>query len=284
MKSIILLSTLTLTALSLPVPDVQVASEANITISTNGTTQTTTSTNLTAAQSQSLSASTSSGINALLAKVGQLPIVGLTVNALSDVIKTAEAALATTLNIDTSEDAANGCTAMTVIFARGTTEPGNVGVLTGPEFFDALTDMLGKNAVSVQGVDYGASIEGFLEGGDPQGSQTMANLITQTFSKCPNTNIVMSGYSQGGQLVHNAANILPAKTMVQVSSVIIFGDPDNGKAVTNVAASKTLVICHAGDNICAGGDLILLPHLTYSHNAEQAATFAAARAGMGLGN
>jgi cutinase len=33
--------------------------------------------------------------------------------------------------------------------------------------------MLGKNAVDVQGVDYSASIEGLLEGGDVQGSQTM---------------------------------------------------------------------------------------------------------------
>jgi hypothetical protein len=40
-------------------------------------------------------------------------------------------------------------------------------------FFDALTAMLGKNAVDVQGIDYSASIEGLLEGGDAQGSQTM---------------------------------------------------------------------------------------------------------------
>lgn len=35
----------------------------------------------------------------------------------------------------------------------------------------------------------------------------------------------MSGYSQGGQLVHNAAKLLPAETMKAVSSVVIFGDP-----------------------------------------------------------
>lgn len=35
----------------------------------------------------------------------------------------------------------------------------------------------------------------------------------------------MSGYSQGGQLVHNAAKILPASTMAKVNSVVIFGDP-----------------------------------------------------------
>jgi hypothetical protein len=41
-------------------------------------------------------------------------------------------------------------------------------------------------------------------------------------------------------------------------------DPDNGKAVGSIPSSKVLVICHAGDNICQGGDLILAPHLTVS--------------------
>ncbi|KAH8667578.1 cutA, cutinase A [Tricladium varicosporioides] len=173
---------------------------------------------------------------------------------------------------------------MTVVFARGTTEPGNVGLLAGPEFFDALTDMLGAKNVDVVGVEYGATIEGFLQGGDKQGSALMASLVSSTLKSCPNTKLVMSGYSQGGQLVHNAAALLPSSTMAQVSSVVIFGDPLNGKPVVGASAGKTLIVCHKGDNICDGGDLILLEHLTYSQNAQQAATFAAARAGMGLGN
>jgi len=89
----------------------------------------------------------------------------------------------------------------------------------------------------------------------------------------------MSGYSQGGQLVHNAAKLLPADTMAKVSSVVIFGDPNNGKPVTGASASKTLIICHAGDNICDGGSVILLPHITYAENADQAASFVIAKAG-----
>jgi len=107
-------------------------------------------------------------------------------------------------------------------------------------------------------------------------------MIQTTMAKCPNTKIVMSGYSQGGQLVHNAAKLLPAKTMAAVSSVVIFGDPDNGQAVAGASAGKTMVICHAGDNICHHGDLILLPHLIYSENAVQAATFATAQAGLAI--
>lgn len=115
----------------------------------------------------------SSPINGLLAALVGSPIIGADVTAISGALTTFEAGLATTLNVDTTQNGGSGCVAMTVIFARGTTEPGNVGLVAGPPFFDALTAMLGNNAVDVQGVDYPSSIEGFLEGGDPQGSQTM---------------------------------------------------------------------------------------------------------------
>jgi len=50
-------------------------------------------------------------------------------------------------------------------------------------------------------------------------------MVADTMKACPNTKMVMAGYSQGGQLVHNAAQLLPAATMAKVSSVVIFGDP-----------------------------------------------------------
>jgi cutinase len=108
----------------------------------------------------------------------------------------------------------------------------------------------------------------------------------------------MAGYSQGGQLVHNAAAMLDSTTSSKVAGAVIFGDPskqnpspphtedtnrtnqganrrtDNGKPVQGI--SNTKVICHTGDNICAGGDLILAPHLTYGADANTAAAFAAA--------
>ncbi len=76
--------------------------------------------------------------------------------------------------------------------------------------------------------------------------------------------------------------LLPASTMAQVSSVVIFGDPgklsllflppakqlsnsvpDFGEAVVGAASSKTKVICHIDDNICQHGDLVLFAHRTY---------------------
>ncbi|KAK4546319.1 hypothetical protein LTR36_001996 [Oleoguttula mirabilis] len=172
------------------------------------------------------------------------------------------------------------CRAITILFARGTSEAGNVGSLAGPPFFQAAVNMVGSADVAVQGVAYGATIAEFLEGGDPAGSATLATLVGTAQSQCPNTKLVLSGYSQGGELVHKAAAMLSASETSFVNSVVIFGDPDNGKPVGSIPSSKVLIICHVGDDICLGGDLVLAPHLTYSINAQQAASFVVSEAGL----
>lgn len=52
-----------------------------------------------------------------------------------------------------------------------------------------------------------------------------ATQIVTAFKTCPNTKLIASGYSQGGQLVHNALATLPAATAAWISKVVIFGDP-----------------------------------------------------------
>jgi cutinase len=95
----------------------------------------------------------------------------------------------------TRNDLVNGvCAPVTVIFARGTLELGNVGSLAGPPFFNALADIIGSNNLAVQGVNYGATIAGYLEGGDPAGATTLASLVNLAVSQCPSTQIVLSGY------------------------------------------------------------------------------------------
>ena len=78
----------------------------------------------------------------------------------------------------------NGCKQVLVIFARGTTEAGNVGSIAGPPFFGALKTSVGAGNVAVQGVDYPADVAGFLAGGDRAGSATMASLVNQAISQC----------------------------------------------------------------------------------------------------
>jgi cutinase len=89
-----------------------------------------------------------------------------------------------------------GCKAMTVLFARGTTELGNMGTVAGPPFVSAIGAMMGgAGGVAVQGIEYPADIPGFLVGGDKAGSALMAKMVGQVRAKCPDTALVMAGYS-----------------------------------------------------------------------------------------
>ena len=124
------------------------------------------------------------------------------------------------LSSDTENQLTDGtaCRDMTIIFARGTFETGNVGTYAGPQFFQAVANLTGESKFAVQGVEYPADTHGFFAGGDPTGSQTMANLVAQAQTQCPDTKVVMSGYSQGGQLVHNAAKLLNSTQSDNINS------------------------------------------------------------------
>lgn len=66
--------------------------------------------------------------------------------------------------------------------------------------------------------------------------------------------------------------------MAKVSAAVLFGDPLKNTGVVGMDVDKTLTICNVGDDICLGGDLILIPHLTYSFNATVAAQFSVEQA------
>ncbi|KAK7041726.1 hypothetical protein VNI00_009015 [Paramarasmius palmivorus] len=167
------------------------------------------------------------------------------------------------------------CADVMVFFARGTTEVPPIGAVVGPPFATALAAQLAVRGTSLsfRGVDYPAVIAGYLAGGDPLGSRRMAADITNAANACPNAKIVSSGYSQGGQLVHNSAALLSPEVAARVSAVVIFGDPKSRQRVPNIDTSKVKVFCNFGDNICDGGVLILPPHLTYGTDATDAARF-----------
>lgn len=120
------------------------------------------------------------------------------------------------------------CRRVTVIYARGTIELGNVGSITGPPFFDALEALLGEENVGVQGVDYPATIGGYLKGGDEGGAQRLADLTKQAVSQCPDTQIVLSGYSQGAQLVHLGEAQMAPETAARVAAVVSLMSTDVG--------------------------------------------------------
>lgn len=52
--------------------------------------------------------------------------------------------------------------------------------------------------------------------------------------------------------MHNAAAKLTASVAARVSSVVMFGDPDDGEDLANGLQSKSLTICHDGELWCWG--------------------------------
>ncbi|KAF8214990.1 cutinase, partial [Mycena galopus ATCC 62051] len=139
----------------------------------------------------------------------------------------------------------------------GTLESPSIGIIVGPPLEGNLQSALGAKTLTFAGVDYPADIAGFLEGGDPAGSKTMAQDTSAS--------VLSSGYSQGGQLVHDSAKMFSASVLSHIEAAVIFmsmsqtdyikehrqqGDLDNGEPVQGVPAGNTDVIDHSGDDIC----------------------------------
>lgn len=74
---------------------------------------------------------------------------------------------------DTQNGLSGPCKPLTIIFARGSGETGNVGTATGPPFFQAVAKRVGAANMAVQGVEYGAAFLSVLSGGDAAGSAKM---------------------------------------------------------------------------------------------------------------
>lgn len=103
-------------------------------------------------------------LNQLLKIISSLPEGEEALDAVGKVLTPLQQLLADALDIDTTRDDVTQsapCSDISVIFSRGTTEPGNVGLVTGPPFFDALSEQLGNISLTVQGVEYPATFAGF---------------------------------------------------------------------------------------------------------------------------
>ncbi len=138
-----------------------------------------------------------SALPAALPKAEALPEAEPTLTGLEDLqeLQTRDLAIRA-LGDATQNDLTNGspCKDITIIFARGTTEDGNVGTSTGPPFFEALGRAIGASRVAVQGVNYAADVDGFFAGGDRDGSILMAQLAERARTQCPMTKLVLGGY------------------------------------------------------------------------------------------
>ncbi|KIJ31995.1 carbohydrate esterase family 5 protein [Sphaerobolus stellatus SS14] len=125
------------------------------------------------------------------------------------------------------------CFNVTVVFAHGTSETAPIGSVVGPPFQAALQTALGSKPLNFIGITYAADVAAFGAGEDAAGLATLAADVASQASACPNTKIVVSGYS----------------VQSRVNAIIMFGDPDNGQALPGVLNSRELIICAAGDDI-----------------------------------
>ena len=93
--------------------------------------------------------------------------------------------------------AAETCPDVEVVFARGTAEPAGVGSV-GQGFVDALRAEVPNRTVSVYAVNYPASYD-FLKAAD--GANDASAHVQATAAACPNTSIVLGGFSQGAAVI-----------------------------------------------------------------------------------
>jgi cutinase len=180
---------------------------------------------------------------------------------------------------------ADPCPNSEVVFARGTGEPAGLGGV-GQAFVDALQSQLPGQSIGVYPVNYPATndyVNSALAGASDAGAH-----VQNTLATCPNTKVVLGGYSQGAGVMDLVSNELPPQTADHVAAVALFGNPSssyansltNGQipAVNAAYRPKTIDLCLPDDIICAdGGNMV--PHLLYVQNgmADQAATYVASR-------
>lgn len=159
------------------------------------------------------------------------------------------------------------CSDVEVIFARGTSEPAGIGRV-GQAMVDALRPQLGGRTVSTYGVNYPATYD-FLAAAD--GAYDATARISQLAATCPNTRIVLGGYSQGAAVVDMLAGIpplgnrigdvgsappLPASLDGNIAAVAVFGNPSakfNVPVTNSVFGGRAIDLCKDGDPICSRG-------------------------------
>lgn len=195
---------------------------------------------------------------------------------------------------------AQPCPDVEVVFARGTGEPPGVGP-TGQAFIDDLHRRIGARSFGVYPVKYPAS-EQWSTGLD--GIRDAGVHIVSMAENCPQTKMVLGGYSQGAAVmgfvtspavpegVDPATVPKPLQPQVadHVAAVVLFGMP-NVRAMDFLGQppvvigptylAKTIKVCVPEDPVCSDG-LNFAAHDTYADDAtmvDQGAAFAASRLG-----
>jgi cutinase len=181
---------------------------------------------------------------------------------------------------------AQPCPDTEVVFARGTGEPPGVGP-TGQAFVDSLSSRLGGKSVGVYPVNYPASdqwstgLEGIRDAG---------NHVVSMAGSCPNTKMVLGGYSQGAAVVGFVTSPAPPESIPDdvdratlpkplppdvashIAAVVLFGPPNVRTmnllgqpqlVIGPLYQAKTIQVCAVEDPVCSDG-MNFSAHDTYA--------------------
>jgi cutinase len=197
----------------------------------------------------------------------------------------------------TPQSAPGGCSDVALVFARGTFEAPGVGA-TGQSLADALGARLGGRTLTVRPVAYPASLD-FQRAAE--GVVDARSAVEQISASCPNTKIVLGGYSQGAAVAtYTTADSvpdgyvlptgidgpLPKPVADHVAAVALFGSPTPSMlsmldrsapplVVGGNFAGKTMQSCAPGDPVCQDGGIDRAAHSAYKSNGmtDQAADY-----------
>lgn len=180
---------------------------------------------------------------------------------------------------------ADPCPDTEVVFARGSGQPVGLGDV-GEAFVNSLREQLPDRDISVYPVEYPASTD--YHNSAVLGESDASAHIQGTVANCPNTKLVLGGYSQGASVIAMSSNALPARVADHVVAVALFGPPSSPYStslwggplpvLSSTYRPKAIDFCLAGDIYCEDAGSVV-PHLMYVQDGKaiEAAAFAADR-------
>jgi cutinase len=181
---------------------------------------------------------------------------------------------------------ADGCPDIEVTFARGTTEAAGIGRV-GQAFIDSLRGKVGGRSVGAYAVNYPATYD-FLAAAD--GANDASAHIQFMVDNCPDTRLVLGGYSQGAAVIDVISavpmpavgfnNPLPPNVPDHVAGIAVFGNPSAklGLPLTMspVWGGRSIDLCNGNDPICQTNGQNIAAHSAYAGGpTTQAANFVA---------
>jgi cutinase len=178
------------------------------------------------------------------------------------------------------------CSDVELVVARGTSEPGTLGVVVGDNVLAETRRVLPGRNVTGHAVDYPA---GFDPSSPGLGVVDTVEHVTTQAAACPGQTFVLVGYSQGAQVIDGALGVdttgtinggpppavIPESLAPRIAAVALFGNPIRaiGKTVPPAYTGRTTDICRTGDPVCDPAGIDIFAHLLYFLDAPAAAEF-----------